>query len=154
MDSVQHLCLLRLLCILLYTLMSTSRSNLIASWLSYWLLWSFMPCRHLYRSLPQIPCIMYRLWADTRGKIQPHSQKSSTSLKWKRGHQHLLPLWVRRLSYPIQISGSWQSLSRKISTSGEYQSGLYNALFQEKRLQRAIPGMSGLGLPGWEQTRE
>ena len=95
-----------------------------------------------------------RLWADIPGKIQLLSQKSSTSLKWRRDHQHLLPLWVGRLSFLIQILGSWQSLSRKISTLGEYRSGSYNVLFQEKLLQRATQGTLGLGLSGWKQTNE
>lgn len=95
-----------------------------------------------------------RSWADIPGKIQLLSQKSSTSLKWRRGHLHLLPLWVGRLSFLIQILGSWQSLSRRILTSGEYRSGSYNVLFQEKLLQRATQGKLDLGLSGWKQTNE
>lgn len=108
------------------------------SCLYLWLLSSFMSQTFtLLWLLPPIPSD--RLWVDIHGKIQPHSQKWSISLRWRRGHQHLLPLWVGRLSYLIQISGSWQDLSRKISTSGEYQSGSYSVLFQEKhRLSRAI----------------
>lgn len=94
-----------------------------------------------------------RLWADIPGKIQLLSQKSSTSLKWRHDHQHLLPSWVGRLSFLIQILGSWQSPSRKISTSGEYRYGSYNVLFQEKlMLSATTQGTLALGLSGWKQT--
>lgn len=76
---------------------------------------------------------MYRWWVGTPGKIKQPNLRSSTSLRSRLAHQHLLHFWVGKHTSQTQILDFWPSLWRRILILVGFQYASHNIQSPEKQ---------------------